>query len=87
MEHIRKRKIDEDVVAPFPNPEELMPLPDRLKEVEKPEESAEAQPTSLSVDSEASTAKDVSTEPEVVETDSDEIIKARKNTHQAMLRR
>ena len=81
MDKIKKRKIDEDVVNPFPNPDELMPLPDRLKE------PTEAQPTSLSVDSEASTTKDISTEPEVVETDSEEIIKARKDAHQAMLRR
>ncbi|MCJ7743909.1 MAG: hypothetical protein MUO99_05035 [Dehalococcoidales bacterium] len=73
MERIIKRKIDEDLVDPFPNPEELMPLPDRLKQ--------EAPVSPLEADSEASEVKDISTEAEVVETDSEDRIKSRERAH------
>lgn len=92
------------------NPDELMPLPDRLKKGEvtgEDKENSSAYMTELppaaslefkeepleppvepqEAKIEASKVKQVIPEPEVVETDSEEIIKARFNAHQAMLRR
>jgi len=73
------------------DPEKDMPLPERLKvDNQTPtvtEEPTEAPVQPLEAKIEASKVKKVIPEPEVVEPDSEEIIKARKNAHQAMLRR
>jgi hypothetical protein len=79
-ERLRK----EEVVI---KPSDVGKMEDLIPSLIKQEELAEAPVQPLSIDSGASEAKDVSTESEVVETDSEEIIKARKDAHQAMLRR
>lgn len=78
----------DDRLEPVETFEGLMPYPKKKpKKEEKPEEPTEAPVRALEAYSRASSVKDISTGAEVVETDSGGKIKARKNTHQAMLRR
>jgi hypothetical protein len=92
----RKRRI-EDMVSEI-DPEKDMPLPERLKvdnqtstitreSLEPPVEPPDEAERPLIDETLEITPPESKIEPEVVEPDSLEIIKARKIAHQAMLRR
>lgn len=79
-----KSEIRDERLEPVETFEGLMPYP---KKKQKPEESTEASVRPLDIDSEASIAKGISTEPEVVETDSEDRIKSRERAHISKLLR